>query len=244
MVAAQGAACRVGPTLALLTLVTVSGCAALAPSAHDYPPGVTESGVDNASALADAHASHLREGFRLHTNGSAVASNGTVVRRSTVEHRWSPGAQNRSLSYRPAHERFGVHAEYYRNDSVSALLVVSETGNRTVHVDAPGGASFFAYGPGDAWDTMYGLASAGNVSVEALDDGRTKLQVEDARVDRGRTNATLWVTPDGLVARYELRYETGPHVPYDRGRETVWITNIGDPDVVRPSWVENVTADR
>lgn len=224
-------------------LVVCSGCSALFPQ-HEYPPGVTESGVENATALADAQQEHLQQGFRVSSTTTYSAQNGTVLQRVESSERWTPEQANRSISFETPHAILGVNAQIYKNEtSVTARV---ETGTGDIVLRNIGGFNERAVvpGPGVYWESSYSLVATGNTSVTAFENGTTRISfgsTNDADIQR---HGRLYVDSSGLITRLVV---TETRQAYGTTATVHWETtfsHIGNPAVVTPDWVANDTSSR
>lgn len=212
----------------------------------DLPPGVTESGVENASALAAAHEETLlAEGFVLNVTSEF---DGSTLGNRTTNARWlvAPGGERFALDARttvhdepPVESRLGD--EYRQRLWRDATLVSRvDAGNETRYSNLDA----LRVEPGVTKSAEYErYLAGGNVTVERVVAGEdhtlTTLVADDARpaegVD-GRYDARFVVDERGVV--HEATVTTGQrdgdvqrHLEYD-------LVRLGtSPE--RPGWVDD-----
>lgn len=227
--------------VAVLLLAGLSGCNTPLLDSHQYPPGVNETGVQNATALADAHKSALQDGYRLHSTATVVAANGTTLTSIESRLRWAPDRANRTITYTNPHIILGTHAEIYENETTTYLKLTMPSGEQTTRRLNESQPSFLIQDPSDEWESVYTLVGGSNTTVTAFDNGTTRIRVHNVLMGTGTGNGTLYVTESGLVTRYTATYERRyVNVPVTFHR-TVVISHVGDPGVQRPDWIRNVS---
>jgi len=235
---------------ALATTPTASPTPTSEPS---NPPGVTAAGVDVTTLVAN-HDRALRDvNSTVRFRRTVVAENGTVLstRRSVVEQAGSrlggEYVRNGSL---PGEDRPPIRAfAFWTNGSVTALRTVDD-----------GGAASYRAVPGEP-PTVASTDDSGEEQLLAAFDGTDVrltdtvavagerlfvLAAEHQRLDRNgdrvaNFSATAYVTGEGVVRGYELRYTA----TYGSGNESVTATVVerfrvttGDTDAAPPAWVE------
>lgn len=233
---------RVPLALAIVIMTLLAGCNSALIDGATYPPGVNESGVQNATALANAHENRLQKGYRASSTSSVVAGNGSTLVTIESQTRWSSSAANRTVRYTSGHPIFGVYSEIYANDSAVFVRVRQGDGTITTHRLGTDQTRILIPGPNREWETIYGMIGAQQTSATLLDNGTTRIRIRNAELGRGAGNATLYVTEEGLVrhysATYQSRYLTAPVTFHTR----TTYSHVGDPGVVKSDWVANVSA--
>lgn len=234
------------PKLALLAigatlLLVTAGCSSLLAKQHEYPPGVAESGVQNATALANAHQEHLRQGFRVSYTATYTAENGSVLQRVESKQRWSPNESNRTISLKSPHALLGVHTEVYRNDTEVVAQVETASGDVVVRSISRYNARAVLPNPGVYWETVYGMVAARNTSVTAFENGTTRITFRTGNVSDSRRHGHLYVDPSGVVTRIVVTETTRIFdTTVTRHGETN-VSHVGTPAVRKPTFVSNNT---
>lgn len=232
---------RVLLAFALVVLLVLAGCNSPFSTGHQYPPGVNESGVQNATALANAHESHLQTGYRAESHSTVVAGNGSTLVTIESHTRWSPFAANRTIRHTRGHPMFGVYAAVYSNDSAIFVRIRRDGGNISTHRLGTSQKRLLIPGPNSEWEIIYGLVGARETSTTLLDNGTTRIQVQGAELGRGTGNATLYVREDGLVTRYRAAYQTRYLTTPVTFHTRTTYSHLGNADVVKPDWVANAS---
>ncbi len=225
----------------LLLVVGLGGCAGVLGGDQPLPPGVTASGVQNATALADAHEDHLRSGYRVERSTTVTATNGTVLQRTESTTRWTADERIRTISYSAEHPALGVEADVYDNESGTWVRVRLASGNTSVRRADGGAWRGLLPGPGGEWEQVYALAAASNTNVTTADDGTTRISFTDDGYHRGTANGTLMVRADGLVTHYESTYEGSWRGKPVTVHEVQNYSHVGSPGVDEPDWLLNAT---
>jgi hypothetical protein len=219
-----------------------------------YPPGVAADGVD-VTTLATAHDRALREvNSTVRFRRTIVAANGTVVstRRSVTE---SAGdrlgfdyVQNGSP---PGADGSAIRAfAFWTNGSVTALRTADGSGvsYQTVSGQPPAVASTDDSGEG----LLFAALDGTNVQLaETIAVDGERLYVLSAHHDRlnrsGRRpmenfSAVAYVTDDGVVREYEVRYTA----TYGSGDDRVtartverFRVTVDDTAAAPPAWVDD-----
>jgi len=255
------------PSLLLTVfLVTTAGCGAVAtpsePSTTDAPlsptpsssdansgerarlaPGLTEAGVTDAWALAQAHRDTLANGTYLEQTDHSVHANGTHLRNlSTTLQRGHDDRYIYELHVDGTQVSSPRNVTVVRNDST--LVQRTRYENGTVAYTGPENA---ITPPTDQYGNVYAVFTASNTTVETTVEqhGQTRYRLTSvgapfessayAGVDDYEMSAL--VGPDGLVHEYHLSYQT----THDGRTVTVTIdcqfTNVGE-SIARPlEWI-------
>lgn len=220
----------------LSALLVLSGCAGVFGGDTSYPPGVTESGVENATALADAHTDHLYRGYRLTGTTTYRAPNGTILQQISRETRWSQSERSLHVTFERPHQILGTQAEMYSNGSGTWIHIHPVSGEPYVQTGATGSWRTLIAGPTGAWGRTYSMASAPNTTTTVFENGTTRIRFSGARVQLGNALGTMYITQDGLITRYELTYEGTWRNHRATVHTTITYTNIANPDVHKPDW--------
>lgn len=233
--------CRTLHVSVLVLLVVLSGCSGLFTFGEEYPPGVSEGGVENATALADAHTDTLRSGYRVERETTFRTSNGAVVREIHSETRWSPTERSLVTSFKHPHPLLGVHAELYSNESGSWVQIRHASGATTIQTGTSADWRSLIAGPTGAWSTIYTMATAPTTTVTNFENGTTRVQFAGANYQRGNATGAMYVTSDGFVTRYEMAYDGTLPNQTVRVHTTRTYSHIGNANVSTPDWLANAT---
>ena len=222
------------------------------------PPGVNESGVENASALVAAHEESLADtgfSFEFRSNVSAGPASQWTVQRGTVEANTTP-LSVRSTSVRDLDGQTTTFStDLWADDESVAVRHTRENETELRRYNRSGG------NPGvydESWAHLPQADLESQVTLSwllelALTVGEYDLdRIEERDGDRVAVlratdpvaaanftdlDATILVTPDGqvrslsLTATAEDDAETRIHYEFA-------LTEVGDVDVERPEWVE------
>jgi hypothetical protein len=215
----------------------------------DYPPGVTEAGLTNATALFEADWTALNEsGFAASAtlNRSAGGATLTLVR----EGRIAAGGQDALLRNEERTANGTVETTIWRNETVGLNRINErgfESGTATLYRQQSDigriGANPFYSGP------TAGIIALGNYDVASVDgtgadtritltaDAANESRASQLRVDVTSYESELVVDPTGRVRAADTTVETGGQraatisIDYEL-RETADVT------VDRPDWFE------
>lgn len=229
-------------------------------TAEPLAPGVTAAGVENASALVDAHVAALNASGYATRVRVAVAvrfgeSNGTFGSETDTAVRATPGMA--TASRRMTHvERDGSHArtsthETWSNGTVGLLRVAQ--GDRTAY------ERLDPAGPGGTAERRQRLAHAvtlqdflarGDYEVAATtmasDSTRLTLVAEGPADDAGNVtdfSATAVVDGDGRIHRLNAT-ATGPAGDHEQTTTVEYrLVEVGVERVERPAWVDEALGE-
>lgn len=255
---------RLSVTLVVLVVCTagcggvVSDAGSPTPERLDAPPGVEASGVTDPATLTSAHGSVLSNRSYTTTQTTTVTfDNGTVyaewVRNATVASRdhYLFDSERRGPGTPVG---YGSRVAFYADDETTQQLVVSWDGTRDVRREPVG-----FIGQDDPFDGLPRqrdlgrenivyqlLASAETQTVESQpNNGCYRITVDGATpttlpfvADAGPANATVHVTPDGVVTDLVVSYTATVDGEPVRVRRVVRYDEIGTATVDRPEWVE------
>jgi len=249
----------------VVCLVFTAGCGGVAidtdsqPSEpFDAPPGVEASGLTDPTALTSAHGTTLSNQSYTTTQTTTVTfDNGTVYAERVQNATVASGDHYLLVSEERGSRTpvgYGSRVGFYADNETTRQLVVSWDGTRTVREEPLG-----FVGEDDPFEglprqrdlgrenTVYQLlASAETRTVEPQsEDRRYRIDVDNATpttrpfvADAGPANATLHVTPDGVVTELVVGYEATVNGEPVQVRRVVRYDEIGTATVERPEWVE------
>jgi len=212
----------------------------------NLPPGVSEDGLDDPSALLDAHDAVIGErGAVTVTNTTIEAPRASLTSNSTVTF----GADG-SIAVRTTSSvgQGSFETRQYTNGSVSVIRQVTSQAERQT---AFTGSSQVERGAGLAG--LQSILAAAEVSVAGADDGAVRLTVEGVADGANATTAGggnytqldghLVVRESGLIESLELTVtqdidgqETTTDVDYE-------VTETGVDAAPRGDWVDEVLAE-
>lgn len=218
-----------------------------------YPPGVSADAVD-VTTLAASHDRALRDvNSTVRFRRTVVAANGTVLstRHSVVERAGvRVGASYVRNGSVPGEEGPPIRAfAFWTNRSVTALRTVGDDGGvsyRAVPGRPPTVANADDSGEEQVRSAFEGTTPRVADTVAVAGDRLFVVVAERDRLDRDGNraedfNATAYVTDDGIVRGYEVRYTA----TYGSGNESVTATVVerfrvttGDTDAAPPAWVD------
>lgn len=209
-------------------------------------PGVTEDGVTDPHALAEAHADALRNAsYTANETRTVRLANGTVAGRTQ---RLTQVDGSRALFELRRHDAYATlpfsRVTQWWNGSASVARLVGPNGNVSYRNSSqlPGVRA----DPADWSDELYGYLGVGSFAVtgSVVRDGRVLYRVESTEpfpVASGG-NASMWLLVDGagLVHEYHLTGDSRWEGEPTRRTVHVRFTNVGSTTVERPSWVAEV----
>jgi len=250
------------PALAAVTLLAIAGCGGFpAPNPGpepptteqpQYPPGVTEDGLEDARALIDAHRASVRE------HGAAVTSNTTVTAPlgdevQTVE-LWSAGRaapDGGPVHYESENPRVFTNgtvvrqtvATYADHETVTRRVVAG--GNVTVESESQDRVAAMRDRRVALDGELQRTLSAGSFTVASVErrDGRwvTRLvanegELSDGDDSRGEFSASVEVAQSGRVL--SLAFTRDPYPDERVGREESRVTWTNGTTVDAPAWAK------
>lgn len=210
-------------------------------------PGVTESGVADAYALAQSHRDVLAATTYTTVGTTVISHDGTELRRVTAV--TAVGAGERSLfqlnsSVGADDVRRPANVTVFRNDSARRQRVVHPNGSveirRGVNVTPSPEA-------GHSFDRIYTLLTATDVELSGTveRDGETLYRLSAAGEPSAESfrnvsayRMTMLVGTDGLIHEYTVAYDTTRFDRDVRVRTRYRVTAIGNTSVDTPGWVE------
>ena len=239
--------------IGVVCLLALAGCTA-SPGATT-PPGVSETGVTDTSALVEAHTEALQStSFTVRSTRTmrstdpafAVTSNQTwkldaneTLRGSVVSTTNVTGAAPQQYRQRPERRSVWRHGRT-TVERIEANGSITERQVDFLNTSVKLNRALYR-------QTIYALTTSSNTSVDRVSREETELYRITARLnDTGvSTNAsmTLFVDGDGVVREIQtgrtVRYRTGPR----RITQRVRITDVGTTVVDRPTWVSSAADD-
>jgi uncharacterized protein with GYD domain len=224
----------------------------------DLPPGLNESGVENASALVAAHEDSLADtgfSFEFQANVSAGPASQWTLQRGTVEENTSP-LSVRSTSVRDLDGQTTTFATDLWADDDSVAVRHSRGNQTELRQYNRSGGNVGVYDESWAHLPRADLESQVTLSwlldlaltvgeydldrVEERDGDRVAvLRATDpvAAANYTHLNATLLVGSDGQVRSLSLT-ATGEDDAATRIHHEFRLTEVGEVDVERPDWVK------
>jgi len=238
-----------GTTTATTTAATATQTTTVGPP--EYPAGVSAGGVENASALVDAHRAHVVEHGAVLTSTTTTngtAGNTTIAVNATETARLAPNASALTWTLDGVRTLDGtteptLDEDYWANESV-VVTRVTTTGNETVRVDNRSGVlADVVVNAATKGRIVRAALSNANYSVAATErrDGRwlTTLVAEDGTYLGDRPvveyDATLVVAASGRVVSLERAWTTATERSRNRHRDEFAWAPAGP--VERPDWV-------
>lgn len=225
----------------LILLVVLSGCSGFFALGEQYPPGVTERGVSNATALADAHADTLRPGYRVERVSTFRAPNGSVVQEIHSTTWWSATERRLVTSFERPHVILGVHAELYSNESGTWIQIRRASGATNILTGPLASWRSLIAGPTGAWSTIYTMATARSTTITMVANGTTRIQFAGANYDQGNASGSMYLTERGFVTRYEMTSDGMWRNQPARVHTTRNYSSLGNTDITPPVWLSNTT---
>lgn len=212
-------------------------------------PGVTEQGIENASALVAAHGSFLQNrSFTQRSNSTALASNGSVLLRTTSTLRAGPAGEGlysvieRNGSYLSRESAaISAHSEAWLNGERYVVKRTFPNGT-TTHNRAPSSATRADIATGTLPYLLESFGTNDTTVTERLTrNGTTLYRVEGTSDARRQPNTTLRLLVDsrGVVHEYTTtrRLSAGSGVSKSVTRTRLVAINETDAPE-RPSWVD------
>ncbi|UIO99407.1 hypothetical protein Hbl1158_12870 [Halobaculum sp. CBA1158] len=225
--------------------------------APSYPPGVDADGVDVETLIAEHNEALWRTSSAVRFSRTVVAANGTTLatRRSVTE------SDDERVRYRvevdgapPGSSPPGFASfAFWTNGSVTVVQSVDDAGNASSWEVSSLPETDDT--PDDSGEDLLIDAFAGTeprlVNATAVDgEELSVLRVEHERLNRTdrrplrNVSGTLYVTDEGVVREYRLRYtatydtESGPVTATTTERFRV---TVGDATATAPDWVTTAT---
>lgn len=211
----------------------------------DAPPGISEDGIENVSALLDAHAAAVEaEGADTVTNVSVSAPSSSLTSNATVR----IGADG-TITTRTTNDVGAVTAEAYQytNGSMSAVRQVAPSGERT---------SAFTAGcyvrQQASVEAFAGYLASGDFAPTSVDDGLVTLTADGIDEDAGEEgltgnvtayDATVVVDDEGRVRSFEATVSSVSQGAESTIEIDYEMTEVGVDTVERPSWAADAFAD-
>lgn len=247
---------------ALLALLVVSaGCAGVSqlnssnePSEAQLPPGVSQDGVENASALVDAHASTLDESgytYRAATNHSVDGEkrdyNDSRRQTTRVEAGGLPAVATVETRFSNPNENSTAQYSYWWNNSTAYSRFSNAKTTDYAVLDQPAGVGTpYISDVFSLWE----LLDEGEFEVSSVDqtlDG-TRITLtatgNSTRAQKAATyDATVVVDSQGRIhsATERAVYETDSRTEISRYRYE--LTGTGVSSVDQPAWVDEAQAN-
>lgn len=225
----------------LVLLVALSGCSGLFAFGEEYPPGVADGGIENASALADAHTDALRPGYQVERVTTFRAANGSMIQEIHSTTRWTPTERSLIISFERPHAILGVHAELYSNESGTWVQIRRASGETHIITEDYASWRTLIAGPTGAWSTVYTMASAPTTTITTFENGTTRIQFSGANYQQGNATGTMYITTSGFVTRYEMTYDGTWRNQPARVHTSRNYSTIGNATITTPKWLTNTT---
>ncbi len=252
------------PVTLVVLVVCTAGCGGVVsdagsptPERLDAPPGVETNGVTDPTALTSAHGSVLSSRSYTTTQTTTVTFDNGTVYVERVQNATVAGPDNYHLSATQGGTRtpvgYGSRVAFYVDGDTERQLVVEWDGNRTVRQEPVGfvgrddsfGRLLQRRNIGNEGTVYQLLASAETRTVESQPaDDRYRIAVDGATptalpfvADAGPANATLHVTPDGVVTDLVVSYTATVGGEPVRVQTVMRYEEIGTATVERPDWV-------
>ena len=219
------------------------------------PPGVTPNGIEDPSALVEAHRQTLDDTSFTLVEERVTRVNGTIVARSTVRVQFAQSPQrylfNGTSTVTSVSADDGVQftRSIWSNETMTVQKVEFHDGTVQYEVDPPRGGLLRDSPTGG--DRLYALFRGANSTVEStLERNGTTLykiistgQASTAIATENASNVTLtaYVAPSGVIHEYTVAYSTtwnGHHAQMTEQRRYV---EIGTTAVRPPVWVTRAT---
>jgi hypothetical protein len=250
----------------LAVLLALAGCTSLnqltspnEPTEEELPPGVSQSGVENTSALVAAHTAALNESgyaYRVDLRGSAGTGAGNetstayetnLTQTARAEAGGRPASVSAETRVSSAMGNQSQGATYWWNDTTTLARLSTSEGTQYVSLDRiPGDGQLYA--PDEQY--LRQVVGASNFSVTGVDRSGSETLVTLTATEPNATlegvtsyNATLVVDPSGRV------HSATQHavVESQQGTQTVdldyELTETSVETVERPAWAEQALAN-
>lgn len=260
--------------VAVITVAVLAGCSGFTPGEttterttlgdDEYPPGITEDGIEDSFALADAHSESLRDTSYSVTQTSEIRyANGTLYTRENQS--TYVGADKTKFRYRSTVTGTAARflggtsgtVEIYSNGSVVVRKLEARGNVSYGQVTTPEGE------PADPLSTYRGMplqssripilfGQISEVSVTPQDNGTYLVQATAFSSNNLEVRGTLvrnitavdftaTVNSDGLVREYRLSFQGTVNGQDVTVTEHVRYSSIGTTSVEEPGWFEQAT---
>ncbi|MDL0126632.1 DUF7537 family lipoprotein [Halobacterium salinarum] len=209
-------------------------------------PGLTEAGVTDAWALAQAHRDSLDNATYTERSHRSVHTNGTLLRNVSTTLKRGHGER-----YIYEFRTYGTedapipNLTVFRNDST--LVQRTSYDNGTVEYTGPENA---ATPQTDQYGGVYSILSASNTTVSGtVERNSTTLyhvtsvgapSESSAYAGVANYEMSALVGPDGLIHEYDISYGTTRDGQEVNIAENLRFTNLGETAVQPPKWVVEV----
>lgn len=239
--------------LPLCVLVVLAGCslpvASPAPTPDRVAPGVTASGLANASALAAANEHSLREGATIRRNYTdRIPEHGGYLIRHETTTRIGPDFERFHLATDTRARRNGSTSTSTTEAWSNGSVVFTRFANATVERFERHDADRFPYGPANLTHAA-AVRDIRDGNVTRIGDDRYRLAYTHRTRGRGTRNATregvAVFDGEGRVSTVGVDAAFDTRVGRSHVSETVRWTARGETTVPRPGWVDaaaNATA--
>lgn len=219
-------------------------------NATEYPPGVSEDGIDEPIELVTAHRETLENtSYTISTATTYRRPNGTMFAQSYTATRVAPGAESFSVAttqtMRNATRPLGIQhydVEVWANETDALVARDFRDGNasyqRTSRASAP-------FEPNAQWELLYAALGSGNATLvgHAERNGTTLYKLvstpsEESVTDELGYEFSALVDSEGVVHSFQMtQRSTIDDRPVIVSR-SVHVTELGNTTVERPSWYE------
>lgn len=229
---------------------TPTPTATQSPSPETVAPGLTESGVVDAWALAREHKTTLRSVSRtVQVERTVTAADGTTLARveTTVDRSGPlvPGTYRRTVSGSAPGSVGEPTTDLAVWTNGTATVTKTGSGDAATYTNSSGRASVFG-SDGTRWQTLFLLFTGTNVTVtdERTRNGVSAYRVESTGQPSGdsrfasyaNVSLTAVVSEDGIVRRYELSYDRSIDGRQVTVTESVRFTDLTSTEVTKPGW--------
>lgn len=223
----------------------------------EFPPGLSEEGVTDPLALAEAHQQALdNESYTMSTTFAYRTLNGTVLGQGATATRVAPGGES---YYSVTSQRNENASETLEGDTYDIEVWANETG-AAVARNVPDSEITYELqdrsnapmSPNSQWETLYSAFATTNTTLvgEVERDGTTLYKIAstsptDEAVAGQTSDFTALVDADGVVRSFQMTQRTTIDDEQATFTTTFHVTQIGNTTVEQPDWydqaVENGT---
>jgi len=215
-------------------------------NASKLAPGLTEAGVTDAWALAQAHRDSLDNVTYTERSHRSVQTNGTLLQNvSTILMRGHGDRYIYEFRTYGTEDAPIPNLTVFRNDSTLVQRISYDNG--TVEYTGPENA---ATPQTEQYGNVYSILSASNTTVVGtIERNRTTLyhvtsvgvpSESSAYAGVANYEMSALVGPDGLVHEYDISYETTRNGKAVNVVVSLRFTNLGETAVQPPEWVAEV----